>query len=815
MSHKVSLALIVKDEEKNLRDCVKSFEGAFDELVIVDTGSTDRTIDIADELGAKVFFYPKWDYDFAKARQMSFDNCTSEFILWADADDRLQEKGASGIRQLAERNQADIHLLLSNVGGATEWRERLIRRGSGKWVRKIHENFQHNPGAKIARVKGVQIFHPPVYNRKKSHDRNRRILQEITQESALDLFYLATEDFRAGDMEGCKKHALAALNLNLDENFRYEMFFCLALASKEGSNDRIKYALSAFSLCPYRREALVLLCQESLRKGEDAKALGYAHSFFGIQKPAFEFFGIQHDWYGWKGTELFATALRRNGHYTQAAQLEMKARKNLLPNISLIHATRGRPERMIQCRNMWFDRAHNPAMVEHIFCVDGDDSPEVLNAVKDYIHVVVQPGGGCVRAWNVGAEISSGHIMVQLSDDWVPPMHWDKIIIDRLGDKINDEAVLAVSDGIIREDGQMTKCMCMAIMTRARWHYQGHFFHPDYLSVYSDNEFTDRAYEDGVVVEARDVIFEHVHPINGKAAMDSTYIAQNAPERYKQGEAAFTRRKATRWTLRNEYSAFILAAKDDFCLEEVCNRLVEEGVKHLWFAIPTQYWNGTPNSQDNINEVLKIAAKFKGSTCMSLNIESFRAPDRHILITEAMARNFMLDEMRKNGLHHVVVADGDELWLPGTLKLIDQYVCDNNPTSITMRMVPVIGLPGYPIEGAKDAAMVYLGPDCKFSKCRSSEGKQVNYPRRPIIHFTATRKTMDEIIQKHRESGHYGDPDYDFEGWIRHTLPNVKPGFTRAHMYRNWDTWPLVREWTKEEWNFLPDSIKRYLGEPK
>jgi hypothetical protein len=130
-------------------------------------------------------------------------------------------------------------------------------------------------------------------------------------------------------------------------------------------------------------------------------------------------------------------------------------------------------------------------------------------------------------------------------------------------------------------------------------------------------------------------------------------------------------------------------------------------------------------------------------------------------------------------------------------------------------MVPVLGLPGYPVDGAKDAAMIYLGPGCKFSQCRSSEGDQHIFPKRNVYHFTATRKTMDEIVQKHRESGHYTDSNYDFEGWIRNTLPNVKPGMKRAHMFRPWDTWPLVRDWTPEELAFIPETLKPYLGGAK
>jgi hypothetical protein len=70
---------------------------------------------------------------------------------------------------------------------------------------------------------------------------------------------------------------------------------------------------------------------------------------------------------------------------------------------------------------------------------------------------------------------------------------------------------------------------------------------------------------------------------------------------------------------------------------------------------------------------------------------------------------------------------------------------------------------------------------------------------------------MQEIIDKHRTSGHYDDPAYDFEGWIANTLPNAKPGLINAHMYRPYQIWPRVRKWTKYEIDDIPESIHPYI----
>ena len=91
----VSLTMIVKNEEDNLPHCLASVAGLFDEIVVVDTGSTDRTKEIALGFGAKVFDFA-WIDDFAAARNASLARATGDYAFWLDADDVLEP---------AERNQ--------------------------------------------------------------------------------------------------------------------------------------------------------------------------------------------------------------------------------------------------------------------------------------------------------------------------------------------------------------------------------------------------------------------------------------------------------------------------------------------------------------------------------------------------------------------------------------------------------------------------------------------------------------------------------------------------------------------------------------
>lgn len=92
----LSACLIVKNEEANLERCLKSLEGVVDEVVIVDTGSTDRTLEIAQAYDAVIGHFP-WINDFSAARNESLRLATGSWALWIDADEELAEGSRNAI----------------------------------------------------------------------------------------------------------------------------------------------------------------------------------------------------------------------------------------------------------------------------------------------------------------------------------------------------------------------------------------------------------------------------------------------------------------------------------------------------------------------------------------------------------------------------------------------------------------------------------------------------------------------------------------------------------------------------------------------
>ncbi len=114
---RLSLCMIVKNEEANIVACLESIKSAVDEMIVVDTGSTDRTVALAEGVGAKVFHFP-WTQDFSAARNESIRHATGDYILWLDADDRMDDYENRKLAQLAvhlpsEKNRA-YYLVVKN-----------------------------------------------------------------------------------------------------------------------------------------------------------------------------------------------------------------------------------------------------------------------------------------------------------------------------------------------------------------------------------------------------------------------------------------------------------------------------------------------------------------------------------------------------------------------------------------------------------------------------------------------------------------------------------------------------------------------------
>lgn len=103
----ISLCMIVKNEEQSIARCLNSVKGLVDEIVIVDTGSTDKTKQICRQFTDRIFDF-EWVDDFSAARNFAFAQATQDYILWLDADDVLSEDDQKKFRKLKETLSPDV-----------------------------------------------------------------------------------------------------------------------------------------------------------------------------------------------------------------------------------------------------------------------------------------------------------------------------------------------------------------------------------------------------------------------------------------------------------------------------------------------------------------------------------------------------------------------------------------------------------------------------------------------------------------------------------------------------------------------------------
>lgn len=203
----ISLCMIVKNEEEVLKRCLDSVSDLVDEIIIVDTGSTDATKKIAKEFTNRIYHF-NWIDDFSKARNYSFSKATKDYILWLDADDVILEKDREGLKNLKvslDKN-TDIVMMKYNCGFDREgntilsyYRERIIKNFKDyKWIGRVHEVI---PPVGNVIYSDIAITHKKI--KASDPDRNLRIFEKMFKENivlnAREKFYYAREVYYSGD----------------------------------------------------------------------------------------------------------------------------------------------------------------------------------------------------------------------------------------------------------------------------------------------------------------------------------------------------------------------------------------------------------------------------------------------------------------------------------------------------------------------------------------------------------------------------------------------------------------------------------------
>lgn len=217
---KISACYIVKNEAKNLAKSIKSLKNQVNEIVVVDTGSTDNTITVARKLGARVYSFP-WQDDFGKARNFALSKAKGDWLVLLDADEYFTAKTAGNIRQvIRQAKQADA-ILIQMVNYDVDKAEiqdyfyqlRIVRNQQGlHYEGKIHEELKLSEGKsmKFLRVlpEMLEIYHTGYASSvsRQKLERNLKLLQQAVDngQSEADLArYFCDCYLGLGDMEKC------------------------------------------------------------------------------------------------------------------------------------------------------------------------------------------------------------------------------------------------------------------------------------------------------------------------------------------------------------------------------------------------------------------------------------------------------------------------------------------------------------------------------------------------------------------------------------------------------------------------------------
>jgi len=196
----ISLCMIVKNEEKTLGRCLDSVKDIADEIIIVDTGSTDGTKNIASKYTDKIYDFV-WINDFSAARNFAFEKATEEYILWLDADDILMDEDRKKLLELKNNMDTSVDSVTMNYnlafdakGNVTSSlrRNRLVRRACHfKWIGAVHEYLA--VGGKIINS-DISVTHKSI-----EHDSDRNLmiyekrLEAGEEFTPRDLYYYANE----------------------------------------------------------------------------------------------------------------------------------------------------------------------------------------------------------------------------------------------------------------------------------------------------------------------------------------------------------------------------------------------------------------------------------------------------------------------------------------------------------------------------------------------------------------------------------------------------------------------------------------------
>lgn len=332
----ISLCMIVKNEEAVLARCLSSIAPAVDEVIVVDTGSSDRTKEIARAFTDKVYDFA-WVDDFSAARNCAYDHATMDYQMWLDADDVMPEGERDKLIALKETLPREVDMVTmkyhthfdeNGLPVMTSTRERLTRRTRRyRWRDPVHEciplagNIRHTdiaihhkkPAAEGASTRNLDIY--------LALERSGKAL------SPRQMYYFARELSDHG------RYAQAAYYFGrfLDEKKGWledniAACFALAICHRQLGDEKSDHEalVRSFDYAPPRAEILTELGYHARRSGDIPAALAWFMLAAQLEKPDSMGFVLE-DYWGYIPNIECCVCLSELGRVDEAIQYNRRA----------------------------------------------------------------------------------------------------------------------------------------------------------------------------------------------------------------------------------------------------------------------------------------------------------------------------------------------------------------------------------------------------------------------------------------------------------------------------------------------------------
>ena len=291
----LSLCMIVKNEEKFLPRCLESVKDHVDEIIIVDTGSTDSTVEIAKRYNAKIYYHA-WENSFSKARNYSLKYATCDWIIWLDADEEVDKEDAHKLKEVIKDNDVNvIYLPMFNkpVGGkniSVFNSEKIFKNHIGIYFEGIVHNALKYSG--LTKKANIKIYHYG-YNQgdeqqEKKFIRTSALLKKQIKddpENPIPHHYLAISCLDRQRNDECIREALEAIRLfeqqNSNVQSRLVTYYTASVAfyRKKDLANAEAYALKAIGFYADYLDAYCILSSIYLMRKEHDKCIEASKKF--------------------------------------------------------------------------------------------------------------------------------------------------------------------------------------------------------------------------------------------------------------------------------------------------------------------------------------------------------------------------------------------------------------------------------------------------------------------------------------------------------------------------------------------------------